>query len=147
MAKSRKDWYFISIQLLIFLAYFSSKNFLIIELPHFLFWMGILLKATGLVLILVAIIQFKVFLSPFPSPKKGQKLLTNGVFKLSRHPIYLGIFLFFLGSGISSGGVITIIVSFVFIGFAYIKARYEETLLTLKFSDYKNYQKKTRMFL
>jgi protein-S-isoprenylcysteine O-methyltransferase Ste14 len=83
---------------------------------------------------LIAILQFRIFLSPFPSPKKNQQLITKGIFSLSRHPVYTGIFIYFIGKALEKASVLGLGIGIVFLVFAYFKASYEEDLLSEKFA-------------
>jgi protein-S-isoprenylcysteine O-methyltransferase Ste14 len=98
-----KDIVLVSIQLFLMLAFFLDvKWFSIDVLEHFAwFYVGL----AGVALSAIALLQMNVHLSPFPTPKSDSKLITNGVFKFCRHPIYSGIlifmfsFSFWLGEG------------------------------------------------
>lgn len=79
--------------------------------------------------------------------KEKQELVTTGIYKYIRHPIYFSAFL-------SITGVELIVQSYlVFIGFVFLfegyrQARREERLLTNHFGDnYKVYMKHTKMFI
>ena len=128
------------------MVYFWGINTFKVELPKYVMGIGKLVKLIGMTYIVVAVIQFRVFLSPFPSPKKNQQLITKGIFSLSRHPIYTGIFLYFIGKATEKASIFAFAIGVVFLVFVYFKASYEEALLSEKFTFYSSYQKKTRMF-
>ncbi|MFI5270567.1 MAG: methyltransferase family protein [Candidatus Saccharimonadales bacterium] len=84
----------------------------------------------------------------FPADKqKGTKLITTGPYKFIRHPIYAGVLLAMLGTGI--GLTSTWIIIFLAFGFYFVwSAIYEEKYLIKQFpTTYPNYVKKTKMLI
>jgi protein-S-isoprenylcysteine O-methyltransferase Ste14 len=106
----------------------------------------LVLSALGCLVILIALLQLNTNLSPFPKPKKNANLVTGGIFKYIRHPIYSGIiiFLFFLSLYFASGFKIGILV-FLMILF-WFKSEYEEEQLCLQYSNYRDYRQDTGRF-
>ena len=84
--------------------------------------------------------------SVFGTARKNPEVISTGVFRIVRHPIYTGAILFYLGASlitmsIASGALILLI-----IGFYITISRYEEHILTEAFgNDYLEYKKKTGM--
>lgn len=140
-----KDILLVLVQFLLMLVFFLDVNWFSISFieHHIWFYLGLL----GLAMSAVALLQMNIHLSPFPTPKANSKLITNGVFKFSRHPIYTGIlmfmfsFSFWLGDGYKLGISLAILVLF------YYKTSYEEGLLENTFEEYKDYKSKTGRFL
>ena len=61
---------------------------------------GIALTTTGLLLILIAVWQFKQASTHIEPWKPTQHLVTSGIFGFSRNPIYLALGLIIMGTGI-----------------------------------------------
>ncbi|MFA6532747.1 MAG: isoprenylcysteine carboxylmethyltransferase family protein [Patescibacteria group bacterium] len=80
--------------------------------------------------------------------KKNHELITNGIYKYVRHPIYGALLIMPTGALIVSGSY-TFIVCFIFILFAIeIFAKREEKLLTKHFGKkYIEYKKTTKKFI
>lgn len=79
--------------------------------------------------------------------KEKQQLITTGIYKYIRHPIYSGIMLMFIGSELIVQSYLVFVYVLLFYG-AYKQARWEETLLVSHFgNEYKNYMKQSKMFL
>jgi protein-S-isoprenylcysteine O-methyltransferase Ste14 len=82
----------------------------------------------------------------FGTDRENPEVISTGVFRLVRHPIYTGAILFYLGASlitmsIASGGFCLLIV-----GFYVVISKYEESILTEAFgNDYLEYKKKTGM--
>src|SRR6056297_3588864 len=142
-----KNYIFVGIQLVLFLAF-------IFEIETLKFnWMALLqpvflvLSGLGFLFILSALLQLNTNLSPFPKPKDNSTLITSGVYKYVRHPIYSGILiaLFFLALYLSSPFKIFIVLLLVLL--FWYKSKYEEEQLCLKYPDYSKYRQHTGRFL
>ena len=75
-----------------FAIYLSRKIFPEIEIQHSSFF-GMFLLLLGFFLLISAVKLFrndKTTVNPL-SPEKATKLVTRGIFKLSRNPMYLGM--------------------------------------------------------
>ena len=76
---------------------------------------------------------------------QDHKLITNGLFKHVRHPLYSGFILRGLGLGLLSSSVYGSILIFVSLSFLIPRIGIEEDLLTEQFNDdYSAYQKTTK---
>ena len=72
--------------------YFSRGIFQVVEIKHS-FYFGILLLVLGFVILISAVRLFrkdKTTVNPL-SPEQATKLVTDGIFKYSRNPMYLGM--------------------------------------------------------
>jgi protein-S-isoprenylcysteine O-methyltransferase Ste14 len=79
--------------------------------------------------------------------KNKQELVTTGIYKYIRHPIYFSAVLSFTGGELVAQSYL-VIIGFVFLIRGYWQARLEEELLVKHFgSEYKNYIKRSKMFI
>lgn len=141
-----KDILFVLLQFLLFIAFTFDIESLKILFPVYLFWLGVGIFVLGAFIIVVAVMQLNVNLSPFPSPLPGAKLIETGVYKFVRHPIYTGLILAFFGYAfISDSGYKLVVAALLFLLF-YFKTFYEEKQLLEKFPDYSEYKKRTGRF-
>jgi protein-S-isoprenylcysteine O-methyltransferase Ste14 len=80
--------------------------------------------------------------------KENHQLIQSGIYKVIRHPIYLGLLLLFIGNAIIVGdyrGIIAIVI--VFVSF-WIKLKKEEKLLAETFGNqYAEYKKQTKALI
>jgi protein-S-isoprenylcysteine O-methyltransferase Ste14 len=77
----------------------------------------------------------------------GHKLVTIGVYRLVRHPLYSSIMLMLFGGTLAYRNWISFALTiFIFIPFMYYRAKQEEKLLSMEFEDYTNYKKQVGMF-
>ncbi|MGB7786205.1 MAG: isoprenylcysteine carboxylmethyltransferase family protein [Salinimicrobium sp.] len=146
MAVPNKDKFFVALQVGVFLAWIMDVDLWYIRLPENLEKLALVFAGLGLLLVIIALFQLNTKLSPFPSPKKGAKLINSGVYAFARHPIYSGIL--FMGFGLSvwfhSG--YKLLISFVLLLVFYFKSRYEEQRLQQQFPEYVFYKRQTGRF-
>ncbi|MFX1501783.1 MAG: methyltransferase family protein [Promethearchaeota archaeon] len=80
-----------------------------------------------------------------PLDESNSKLITYGIFRLIRHPIYSGWVLIFIGASIISDSLISLIISVIFFILIEVNTMIEEKLILIpKYGKaYENYKKKT----
>jgi len=142
-----KDYFFVSLQLLLFITYFIPVDLFRIELSGWLRMITLLPGIFGIGLALFTLFQLRNMLSVFPTPVDSGKLITSGAFSISRHPIYTSIVLCAFSFGIFSESEFKLIITVLLLILFYFKSNYEERLLLLKYPEYEYYRKKTRKFL
>ncbi len=141
-----KDLLFISIQMLLFVAYLLpiTIEFLFVNLVVKYLFLG--LAVLGFLVIILAIVQLDKNLTPFPSPKQKGSLINTGLYKFIRHPIYTGIIVCTISFGFYNQNIWRIGIGvFLWILF-YFKSIYEEKMLSIKFSKYADYKLDTGRF-
>jgi protein-S-isoprenylcysteine O-methyltransferase Ste14 len=104
---------------------------------------GAVLSALGVVLILVAIVTIRRAVQIAPQPKEGASLVTTGVYRRFRHPIYTGIVLVVIGLFLRQPTLLTAVAGTVVIAFLAIKVRFEEKLLMARYREYAQYKSQT----
>lgn len=144
---SHKDYLFVGIQLLLFAAYILPIHLVPMNLPEWLRYSGLIIVGLGVVLGLVALLQINRKLSPFPTPVANSTLITNGAFAIARHPIYTALISSGLGYAIFSESSYKILIIVWLSILFYFKSKYEERLLSQKFTAYQDYRKNTRRFI
>ena len=141
-----KDIAYVGIQFLLFLVYLYDMPFLHFTLSSIVKDIFLAVSLIGIGIALLSMMQLNIHLSPFPSPKKGSKLVQNGLYKYVRHPIYSGVLIALFGYGVYTTSSYRLIISFSLLVLFYYKSKYEEMHLQRNFSDYKSYQKTTGRF-
>jgi len=101
---------------------------------------GTTLGLAGLLLMLVAIVNLRRVIQIAPSPREGGHLVTSGVYRYFRHPIYTGIVLIMIGLLLRQPRVPVAVAAVVVIAFLAAKVRFEESLLLARYSDYADYR-------
>ena len=139
------------IAMLCVLIIFLSKSIF----PSFVFsyklQLGIFVSTIGFLLLTVSIKSFidnKTTINPL-NLKKSTYLVTSGVFRFSRNPMYLGMLLFLLGTAIILniiGGLIISILFIFYMNFFQIIPE-EKALQNLFGKNYRNYRKTVRRWI
>lgn len=146
MSNAIKDRIFVVLQIILFFVFILNLNFGDFEVSKIIQLFCIVVGAIGFIIIIISIFQLRRGISPFPTPTKNATLITVGLFKYMRHPIYSGIILLFLSAGIYHGSVFKILISFLIFGLLYLKSIHEEKLLLMRFKEYHIYKDKTGRF-
>jgi protein-S-isoprenylcysteine O-methyltransferase Ste14 len=82
----------------------------------------------------------------FGTAREQPGVISTGVFRYVRHPIYTGAILFYLGATLMTMSLASLALWGLIIGFYIRISRYEEQILTEAFgNDYLEYKKKTGM--
>jgi len=130
--------------------YFSRGIFQVVEIKYS-FYFGILLLLLGFVILISAVRLFrkdKTTVNPL-SPEQATKLVTDGIFKYSRNPMYLGMALV-LGSVAVffnlTGGIILIALFCAYITKFQIIPE-EKAMKDLFSDDFEKYKKVTRRWI
>jgi protein-S-isoprenylcysteine O-methyltransferase Ste14 len=139
-------WVFVLIQVVLLLTLIVLPRADQWPVPGWLNVVGLLLVAAGLVLVAVAALGLGPGLTPTPVPTDTGQLITTGLYRCSRHPIYSGVLVLVLGLVIRSGSVATLVAGAVTAAFFTVKARWEEQRLQERYPEYGRYAASTGRF-
>ena len=144
---SRHDFFYVGLQLALFAALaLDPWPAGLIEYPRWLTLIGWAVAVGAVVTGAAAVLQLGTNLTPWPSPKAGSSLVTEGLYAHARHPIYAAILYFAMGLTVATGspwrGLVTAGLMLLF----YFKARHEERLLRARYPDYVAYAERVRRF-
>jgi len=143
-----KDLSWVIVQLVLLAALLFMPAFGLLPFLVPLRLLGLFLCIAGLALSGAATWQLRAgsSLTPMPSPRTGAALLTSGLYRRVRHPVYSGLLVWAFGMAIAAASVL----HFGLFGLLWIfftaKAAHEERLLAQKFSDYPEYAARTPRF-
>lgn len=80
--------------------------------------------------------------------RKNHTLVTQGIYRYIRHPIYTGMFLSTVGAEIAAGSLLVIPFFILGIWYFFIQAKQEEIILTKQFGkQHLEYKKNSAMFI
>jgi len=131
-------------------TYFSSKK---IDLFHFPFQtlISIFILFVGILILLNPVLKFKkskTTINPIKF-KKVNKLVTSGIYKYSRNPMYLGLLMIVISSSIFYLNIYSILTPlFFYLWINRFQIKREEIFLTEKFGkEYLSYKNTTRRWI
>ena len=135
---------------LIVSIYFSSKKIDLINIPLQL-EISIFILSAGILIFVNPVLQFiksKTTVNPIQF-EEVNKLVTSGIFKYSRNPMYLGMMMIVLSTSIFYLNIYSILTPLLFILWINkFQIKREEEFLIEKFGDeYLSYKKKTRRWI
>ena len=138
--KSAFELILVFLQFFIIGLHFFQWEFLpqkqIIKVSPFSYAIGILIIIISFIIMLIAIKDLGRNLSPFPRPKTNSKLVTRGIYRFTRHPMYYSLTFISLGVFITK---LSIYYLFLTISLGLIikfKIALEEQYLNNKFKNY-----------
>ena len=123
-----------------FILMFLYSIFLPLKLGTVWFYVGLPICLAGLILLTISFFNFVT--APLGEP------LTTGLYRYSRHPVYLTQFLFFIGVGIASASWIFLLFAILRTISSFMLASPEERFCLEKYGDaYRKYMERTPRWL
>ena len=116
----------------------------IIQVTPFSYFVGFLIIIIAFIILLVAIKDLGRNLSPFPRPIKNSNLVTKGIYRFTRHPMYYSLIFISFGVFITK---LSIYYLFLLTSFGLIikfKISLEEQYLNNKFKNYLLYKNEVK---
>lgn len=109
--------------------------------------LGLMLGVFGGIVALWGLVGLGRNLTALPHPKDDAQLVTDGPYRLVRHPIYSGLILVSLAWGLLWGSPFLILLGAGLFLFFDIKSRREEAWLRHRYPGYANYARRTRKLI
>jgi protein-S-isoprenylcysteine O-methyltransferase Ste14 len=78
-----------------------------------------------------------------PRPRPGTRMVSKGVYRHLRHPMYTSVVVVCIGLALLRPTVAVAVCVLAIIAFYLVKARHEETLLAARYPDYPEYRRRT----
>lgn len=148
MRKTSKDYIFVSLQGILFIAFLGNIDFFNWQIPYWIQIASLLPALIGMVIIIKAILQLNKNLSPFPTPIQNGQLIKNGLYKYVRHPIYSGILMTCFSLSIYTESEYRFLITLLLYILFYFKSNYEEERLSNIYPEYPEYRKtRARFFI
>ncbi|MEP7027178.1 MAG: isoprenylcysteine carboxylmethyltransferase family protein [Candidatus Eisenbacteria bacterium] len=105
--------------------------------------LGDVLSLAGVALLFVALQTIGKSIQIAPAPRRDAVLVTHGVYRVLRHPIYTAIVLILVGLVMRGATAPATGLAAAAIAFLLVKARYEERLLGAHYPEYEEYRRRT----
>ena len=147
--KAAYELMLVFLQFFIIILHFFQWEFLpqkqIIQASPFSYFLGILIIIIACIIMLFSIKDLGRNLSPFPRPIKNSSLVTKGIYRFTRHPMYYSLIFISIGFFIIK---LSIYYLFLTISLALIikfKIALEEKYLMNKFKNYFLYKNEVKV--
>ena len=129
--------------------YFFQWEFLpqkqIIQASPFSYSLGILIIIIALIIMLVSIKDLGRNLSPFPRPINNSNLVTTGIYRFVRHPMYYSLIFICIGVFIIKLSTYYLFLTISLALIIKFKIALEEKYLMYKFKNYLLYKNKVKV--
>jgi len=116
----------------------------IIQASPFSYLLGILINLIDFIKILVSIKDLGRNLSPFPRPINNSILVTKGIYRFTRHPMYYSLLFISFGVFITKLSIYYLFLSISLILIIKFKIALEEQYLKNKFTNYLFYKNEVK---
>ena len=116
----------------------------IIQVSPLSYLLGFLIIIISFILLLVAIKDLGINLSPFPRPIKNSNLVTTGIYRFTRHPMYYSLIFISFGVFITKLSIYYLFLSISLGVIIKFKIALEEQYLNNKFKNYLLYKNEVK---
>ena len=116
----------------------------IIKVSPFSYLVGYLIIIIALIILLFAIKDLGINLSPFPKPKNNSILVSKGIYRFTRHPMYYSLIFVSFGVFITKLSIYYLFLSITLGLIIKFKIALEEQYLKNKFKNYLLYKNEVK---
>ena len=146
--KAAYDLMLVFLQFFIISLHFFQWEFIpqkqIIQASPFSYFLGILIIIIAFIIMLVSIKDLGRNLSPFPRPIKNSNLVSTGIYRFTRHPMYYSLILISFGVFITKLSIYFLFLSTSLALIIKFKIALEEQYLNNKFKNYLFYKNEVK---
>ena len=136
------------LQFLIISLHFFELEFVpqkqLIQVSSLSYLVGVLIIIIALIILLVAIKDLGRNLSPFPRPINNSNLVTTGIYRFMRHPMYYSLIFISFGVFITKLSIYYLLLSISLVLIIKFKIDLEEEYLNNKFKNYLFYKNEVK---
>ena len=136
------------LQFFIIILHFFKWKFIpqkqIIQVSALSYLLGSLIIIIAFIILLVAIKDLGRNLSPFPRPIKKSNLVTKGIYRFTRHPMYYSLIFISFGVFITKLSIYYLFLLISLVSIIKFKITLEEQYLKNKFKNYSLYKNEVK---
>jgi len=147
--KAAYELVLVFLQFFIILLHFFQWEFLpqkkIIQGSPFSYFIGILIIIIAFIIMFVSIKDLGRNLSPFPRPIKNSNLVTSGIYRFTRHPMYYSLIFISIGVFIIKLSIYYLFLTISLSLIIKFKIALEEKYLMNKFKNYLLYKNEVKV--
>ena len=146
--KASYDLILVFLQFFIISLHFFQWEFIpqkqIIQASPFSYFLGILIIIIAFIIMLISIKDLGRNLSPSPRPINNSNLVTTGIYRFARHPMYYSLIFISLGVFIIKLSIYYLCLSIILALIIKLKIVLEEQYLNNKFENYLLYKNEVK---
>ena len=146
--KAAYELMLVFVQFFIISLHFFKLEFIpekkIIQVTPFSYFVGFLIITISFIILLIAIKDLGRNLSPFPRPLNNSNLVTKGIYRFTRHPMYYSLIFISFGVFITKLSIYYLFLSTSLILIIKFKIALEEQYLENKFKNYLFYKNEVK---
>ena len=146
--KAAYEMILVFLQFFIISLHFFKWEFIpekqIIQVTPFSYFVGFLIIIIAFIILLVAIKDLGRNLSPFPRPINNSNLVTKGIYRFTRHPMYYSLIFISFGVFITKLSIYYLFLSISLSLIIKFKIALEEQYLKNKFKNYLFYKNEVK---
>jgi len=147
--KAAYDLMLVFLQFFIIILHFFQWEFLpqkqIIQASPFSYFLGILIIIIAFIIMLLSIKDLGRNLSPFPRPINNSNLVTTGIYRFTRHPMYYSLIFISIGFFIIKLSIYYLLLTISLALIIKFKIALEEKYLMNKFKNYLLYKNEVKV--
>ena len=147
--KAAYELILVFLQFIIISLHFFQWEFIpqkqIIQLSPFSYLLGFLIILIAFIILLIAIKDLGRNLSPFPRPLKNSNLVTTGIYRFTRHPMYYSLIFISIGVFIIKLSIYYLFLTISLVLIIKFKISLEEKYLMNKFINYSIYKNEVKV--
>lgn len=140
-------WLLVGLQVVLLVAIVIVPGEPGLDVPEAVRALGYGLVGVGFGIVLLATFGLGDSLTPSPLPREGGSLVTTGLYRQVRHPIYSGVLLIGLGLTVSNASLWRLVVLVALLGLFTVKTNIEERALRARYEGYADYALRTPRFV
>ena len=146
---SKKEFFLVICQFIIITLHFIKINLFnqkLIQVEFLIInYISNLSITIALIIIAFSLKDLGKSLSPMPRPKENSKLITSGIYRIFRHPMYYALIIISFSLFIKSLTIYSLILSTLLTFIIFNKIKIEEEYLTKKFHNYTLYKNEVKI--
>ena len=146
--KAAYELILVFLQFLIISLHFFRWQFIpqkqIIQVSSFSYFVGFLIIIIAFIILFLAIKDLGRNLSPFPRPINNSNLVTTGIYRFTRHPMYYSLIFISFGVFITKLSIYYLFLTTILILIIKFKIDLEEKYLKNKFKNYLFYKNEVK---
>ena len=147
--KAAYDLTLVFLQFFIISLHFFQWKFLpqkqIIQASPFSYFLGILIIIIAFIIMLVSVKDLGRNLSPFPRPINNSNLVTTGIYRFTRHPMYYSLIFISIGFFVIKLSIYHLLLTISLALIIKFKIALEEKYLINKFKNYLLYKNEVKV--